>query len=104
MLGLACASLAWLCGCVANVAPPRVWATDDMVHLTDRTPASAAGDAWEPSTATVELFSAANETVSFQLIIDAAEGLPGVRISAGKRRITHSSWCPVPRWRAIRCL
>ena len=70
-------------GCRANAGRPRIWAADDMVHLTERTPASAAGPAWEAETATIRLFSAANESVSFQLVIDAVEDLKRIRLSAG---------------------
>ena len=42
----------------------QVWLADDMVHLTDRTEAPVQGES-------LELFSASNETVGFQLVIDA---------------------------------
>ncbi len=83
LLLVACIPAA-LAGCGPAVQPPRVWAADDMVHLTDRTPATAAGEGWEAEKATIRLFSAANETVSFQLVIDAGQTpLEQLRLSVG---------------------
>ncbi len=53
-----------------------------MVQLTDRTPPASAGAARDADRSAVKLFSAANETVSFQLIVDAGEaGLRDVKLS-----------------------
>ncbi len=70
-----------LLGCEDGAVRPRLWATDDMVRLTEGTPA-AGSDLWHAGKRTVALFAAANETVSFQLILDAPpEGLKGLGIS-----------------------
>ena len=58
------------CGC-RRADSLRVWVASDMVHLTDRTEASNGGSIWDDGAAAVSLFAAANETVSFQLVLDA---------------------------------
>jgi len=47
------------------------WVADEMSCLTDRTPAPERCEIVDPETGEVKLFAAANETVSFQLVIDS---------------------------------
>jgi len=71
-------------GCAAEGGTLRLWAVSDMTALTDRTPASEANGVWDGQVRTVSLVAAANETVSFQLVIDADEaGARGVRVAVG---------------------
>ena len=71
-------------GCAAGGGTLRLWAASDMTALTDRTPPSEANGVWDGQVRTVSLAAAANETVSFQLVIDAGEdGARGVRVSVG---------------------
>lgn len=71
-------------GCAAGGGTLRLWAVSDMTALTDRTPPSEANGVWDGQVRTVSLAAAANETVSFQLVIDAGEdGARGVRVSVG---------------------
>ncbi len=81
-LFLACVCLA---GCIRR-DPGRLWVAGDMVHLTEQTSADKSWNASSPPRGerAVNLFSAANETVSFQLVLDAPPaGLTGVRVAAG---------------------
>ena len=76
----------WMLALVGGCGPagPRIWAASDMVALTRQTPPVDAGDVWDGRTRTVTLSAAANETVSFQLVIDAGEdGLKNLRLAAG---------------------
>ena len=74
---------AGLTGCTGG-AGLRVWAASDMVALTDHTPAGTYGEVWDGQRRVVRLVSAANEVVSFQLVVDAPpEGLKTVRLEAG---------------------
>jgi len=76
----------WMLALVGGCGPaaPRIWAVSDMVALTRQTPPADAGDVWDGPTRTVTMAAAANETVSFQLVIDAPpEGLKNVRLAAG---------------------
>lgn len=82
---------------VAPDAPPtlQAWAASDMVALTDRTARPDQPSLMFPRTEQVELFGAANETVSFQVVVDAAnrplEGLsiqPGTLSTADGRTIS----------------
>lgn len=83
---LTCAGLAAApVGCVVEPGRPRLWAASDMVHLTDRTPPADHTSVWEADTRTIRLFSSTNETVSFQLIVDAPPGgLAQVRLAMGE--------------------
>lgn len=69
-------------GVVRQIPPTtEVWVASDMSALTEATPRLEDTDILSPSGDKVLLSAAANETVSFQLVIDApAGGLPGVRI------------------------
>jgi len=91
---LCIASMAALAGC-ADRTGWRLWAASDMLALTDRTPPSDFGEVWDGQTRTVRLVSAANEVVSFQLVVDAPpEGLKAVRIETGP--LTTAEGLPLP--------
>ena len=62
-----------LAGCVEPPAA-QVWAASDMVHLTAGMPPARRDAAWDGQARTVRLFAAGNETVSFQLVVDAPPG------------------------------
>ena len=72
----------------------RIWVVSDMTNLTDRTPAGNDESVFDAVSRVVNLFGAANETVSFQIVIQAgSEGVAGLRISwtdltAGDREIS----------------
>lgn len=75
-------TLALLGGCTRQRAL-RLWAANDMLALADRTPNRAGEPFFDAQRSQVQLHSAANETVSFQLVIDAAAPISNVRCSAG---------------------
>jgi len=84
-------------GCKYSAAPLEAWCADDMVHLTDRT-SRTGSDTFDPDTGTIKTFAAANETVSFQIVIDAgAEPATDLTIrftdfvSAGKAKIDSAN-------------
>ncbi len=54
--------------------PLRVWAASDMVGLTDRTKRVEDEGLFDSSRKTISLFAAANETVSFQIVVDGGPG------------------------------
>ncbi len=69
-------------GCGWLASPPTVWLASDMVHLTDHTEPVEDTEVFDPATATLKTFAAANETVSFQIVIDAGpQGASGVQIA-----------------------
>lgn len=59
-----------LAGCELET-PFKVYVTDDMTPLTRSTPLRNNSDLFSESQKTVSIFAAANETISFQVIIDA---------------------------------
>jgi len=63
-------SAATLSGCAAP-APIDVWVAGEMVTLTDRIRRVQDPQVFDAGSATVKLFAAANETVSFQIVVDA---------------------------------
>jgi len=71
------------CGSLFGPSQPAVkaWVADEMVNLTDRMPPQRS-ELFDVDAQTVRLFAAANETVSFQLVLDGDE-LPaeGVRVA-----------------------
>ncbi len=73
--------LALLAGCTRQ-PDLRLWAANDMVALTDRTPSRSGEPFFDAEHSQVQLHSAANETVSFQIVIDAAAPADNVRLSA----------------------
>ena len=83
-------------GCQAGTDALRLWAVDDMVQLTELTaPSAPIGGIWDADGRTVRLFAAANETVSFQLVLDApAQGLAGVSVACERLRTPGNSLPP----------
>ena len=61
-------------GCDPEGISLNAWVAGEMVNLTDRTKPFDDRVVYKPETATIELFSGANETVSFQLVIDGGPG------------------------------
>ena len=61
-------------GCDPEGVSLNAWVAGEMVNLTDRTKPFDDRVIYKPETATIELFSGANETVSFQLVIDGGPG------------------------------
>ncbi|MCE5327736.1 MAG: DUF4091 domain-containing protein [Planctomycetaceae bacterium] len=61
-------------GCGGHVAPaPAVWVASDMTSLTEQTQSFVDSIVVDADLQSVRLFAAANETVSFQVVIDADE-------------------------------
>jgi len=79
-----------------RLAGPGVWVASEMVTLAEDTPRFADDSVLASDGKTVSLFSAANETLSFQLIIDAAAGLRAVRISPGALYAGHPGQVETP--------
>ena len=66
-------------GC--QTARMTAWVVDDMVHLTDRTGPTIDLEVFDPQSKRIRLFASANETVSFQIALDAdQEKIRGVSI------------------------
>jgi len=62
-------------------APIDVWVAGDMVSLTDRIRRADDRRVFDAGSATVKLFAAANETVSFQVVVDAGpDGARGLKL------------------------
>ncbi|MDY6914547.1 MAG: DUF4091 domain-containing protein [Planctomycetota bacterium] len=72
MLYLA-AIVAAACAAGCGGPPPDVWVVNDMVNLTDQTPRRDDPLIFNAKDNSVNLFAAANETISFQLVIQAGE-------------------------------
>jgi len=76
-----------LCGC--DVVIPAsgtlgAWVAGDMVSITARTEKFEDELAVDAATGSIKLFSGANETVSFQVVVDAGEGpVSGLKVSCG---------------------
>lgn len=79
-----------LCGCkpvqYTNIFGPKpplnTWVANDMANLTAKTPPTADRLIYTPQSHTVRLFGAANETLSFQLVIDTKDhALEGLELS-----------------------
>jgi len=92
-------------GCDGPGTRPRVWATHDMVRLTRQTPATGSNPLWDDRTGDVNLFAAANETVAFQLVIDApAGGLRGLSVTCGRLVAPEGHGLPEAAVRLFRML
>jgi len=80
--------LGWLCvgllagaGCVRSSPPPEVAVHGEMVQLTDHSPLVHDAGVYDEVNKRVNLFSAANETVSVQVLVSGGEdGLTNVRV------------------------
>jgi hypothetical protein len=90
-------------GCQVS-APPEVWVVGQMSRLTDQSTRAFDPIVYDGQTLTVKLQAAGNETVSFQVVIDAGpQAVAGLAISwtdlaAGGARIKRQEI------RAFRCL
>ncbi|MCD4822994.1 MAG: DUF4091 domain-containing protein [Phycisphaerae bacterium] len=74
----------------------KIWAASDMVALTDKTPSFSDTSLLALDNKTISLFAAANETVSFQLIIDAPDsGADGVKIIPSRLEGTPQTSQPI---------
>ncbi len=80
-----CLLSALLGGCGGGESALRTWSASDMAQLTERGPAAAEPWAVDPLHGTVKLFGAGNETVAFQLVLDAEADSPlqDIRVSVG---------------------
>ncbi len=84
LFAIACLLVGASLGCRTDQPPPRVWAAGDMLRLTEATPPSGSTDVWDADGRVVRLFAAGNETVAFQLVVDAGgAGAGGVQVSCG---------------------
>lgn len=82
-ISLALILAAMLAGC-EPIASTKVdsWVCSDMTTLTDRTPKINDTTIYDPIDKAVNLFAAANETISFQLVLDGDNaGTKGVQLS-----------------------
>ncbi len=78
---LACAAIA-AGGCVRfGAAEMNVWAAGEMAEIDETSTPVWSDPAYDPDAKAIHLSAAANETVSFQIVLDAtAEGLRDVRV------------------------
>jgi len=60
-------------GCDLRPPPLTAWVADDMLALTSRTPPTIGRDVFDADRRAVLVHAAGNETVSFQLVIDAGD-------------------------------
>jgi len=69
-------------GCRSAALPLQVWVAGEMVQLTDRTEPLRDEYVFEPKTNTIRAFAGANETASFQIVIDSRDLMAsGLRLS-----------------------
>ena len=94
-VGLVC-----LCGCgMLKTAPLDVWCVSAMVNLTDKTPPFADPLVYDAQPPKVSLFAAANETVSFQLVVDAGdEPVRALRVAASDLTPPAGEKIPCCEW------
>jgi len=73
-----------LCGCIEPTDPLKVWVAGEMVNVSARTEAFADDSVFDSAARQVKLFAAGNETVSFQVVVDAGD-LPvgGMKVRCG---------------------
>jgi len=95
-----------MAGCGTFKGPtPQVWPASPMVNLTDKTPRFEDTLVYDADSVTVGLFAAANETVSFQLVVDAGELPIGhLRLVATELAAEGRRKIPSTAVRAFRCL
>ncbi|MCK4600979.1 MAG: hypothetical protein KAU28_00835, partial [Phycisphaerae bacterium] len=81
------------------------WVAGEMVNLTDRTERFDDPLIYNQAGSTVNLFAAANETVSFQLVIDAGgTNLDGIRLAFSDATASRDRAIPAGNIRAFRML
>jgi len=74
-----------LCGCnfipIPSAGTLDAWVAGEMVNVSARTEALADDSVFDPATRRVKLFAAGNETVSFQVVVDAGElAVGGIKV------------------------
>ena len=85
--------------------PLPAWVAGDMVHLTDRTTAREDPSLFDARQRRISLFAGANETVSFQLVIDPGPGgAKGVKLSWSDLTTAEGAKLPAASVRAFRML
>jgi len=85
--------------------PLGVWVAGDMVGLTDDTAPVKDDDLYDADRKEVSLFAAANESVSFQVVVDAgAAGVTGLELTWGDLAGPGAAKVPAERVRAFRML
>jgi len=93
-----------LSGCAGN-APVDAWVASEMTNLTSLTPQSNDPEVFDADDAVVKLFAAGNETVSFQLVIDAGDRpISGLRIEWTDLPGRNGRKIPAAEIRAFRAL
>jgi len=81
------------------------WVAGEMVNLTDRTQRQVDLDVYDPSTEQVKLLAGANETVSFQVVLEGGErGADGVNVSWSEFSTLGGEKIPASSIRAYRML
>lgn len=92
-------------GCQPAAPPLSAWVADDMVALTDRTAATSNLDVFDPRGREIRLFAAGNETVSFQLVLDAGdEAISNIRLELEDLFTNRKDRIPAQSIRAYRML
>ena len=97
---------AFIGGCdFGSIDSPTVWVASEMVNLTDRTAPSSDPLIFDADRGTVKLFAAANETVSFQLVVDGGlEGIKNLHISTTDLAGDKKTKIAAENVRIFRCL
>ena len=99
--------LSMLGGCrlwTTGARPLGAWVASEMLTLTDRTPRRLAPLLSDAGPQTVSLFAAANETVSFQIVVDAGETIVrDLRFEATDLSAGGKVAVPATEIRAFRC-
>ncbi|MCY2931139.1 MAG: hypothetical protein NTV86_16945 [Planctomycetota bacterium] len=69
-------------GCTSPLPPVEAWLADEMLTLTNRTAPPVDSAVYDRTRRRAELFAAANETIGFQIVVDAgATPFRGLRVS-----------------------
>ena len=85
--------------------PMKVWVASDMAGLTDRTQPAEDPDLFDSRKRAISLFAAANETVSFQVVLDAdLNGMENVAFAWTDLAGPGGAKIPASRVRAFRML
>ncbi|MBL7220525.1 MAG: DUF4091 domain-containing protein [Phycisphaerae bacterium] len=71
-------------GCVEPIGGLNAWVASEMVNVSARTKAFEDNSVFDPAAKQVKLFSAGNETVSFQVVIDTGKwSVGGMKVRCG---------------------
>lgn len=114
LLPVMLAAVAGGCQWPPEFAPPRLdgsdaplsaWAAGPMVALTDQTAPPSRSPVYDAEDRTVSLHAAANEAVSFQIVVDAGkENVRGLEIEPSTLRGPDGAVIPAERIRLFRAL